>query len=50
MKDVIEKVWLIDTAVWIRTIDGREACEEFANYQRLKFATSEQRANFEVRE
>lgn len=32
MKDVIEKVWLIDTAVWIRIIDGREACEEFANY------------------
>ena len=26
------KVWLIDTAVWIRIIDGREACEEFANY------------------
>jgi len=50
MKDVIEKVWLTDTAVWIRTIDGREACEEFANYQRLKFATSEQRANFEVSE
>ena len=42
MKDVIEKVWLTDTAVWIRTIDGREACEEFANY--------EQRANFEVSE
>ena len=50
MKDVIEKVWLTDTAVSIRTIDGREACEEFANYQRLKFATSEQRANFEVSE
>jgi hypothetical protein len=32
MKDVIEKVWLIDIAVWIRIIDGREACEEFANY------------------
>lgn len=50
MKDVIEKVWLTDTAVWIRTIDGKEACEEFANYQRLKFATPEQRADFELGE
>lgn len=50
MKDVIEKVWLTDSAVWIRTTDGREACEEFADYQRLKFATPEQRANFEVSE
>lgn len=48
MKDVVEKVWLTDTAVWIRTIDGKEACEEFANYQRLKFATPEQRAKFEL--
>jgi len=23
---------LVDTAVWIRIIDGRGACEEFANY------------------
>ena len=45
---VVEKVWLTDTSVWIRTIDGREACENFADYQRLKWATSEQRANFTV--
>lgn len=43
---VVEKVWLTDTEVWIRTTDGREACEKFADYQRLKWATSEQRANF----
>lgn len=49
MKDiVIEKVWLTDVAVWIRTTNGREACEKFADYQRLKFATPEQRANFTV--
>ena len=42
----IEKVWLTDTAIWIRTADGREACEKFSDYQRLKWATQEQRANF----
>lgn len=53
MKDkdvVINKVWLTDTAVWIRTADGREASEKFADYQRLKFATPEQRASFIVGE
>ena len=39
---VVEKVWLTDTAVWIRTTDGKEACEQFAEYPRLKFATPEQ--------
>lgn len=44
MEDLsIEKVWLTDTAVWIRTTDGREACEKFADYSRLRYATKEQR-------
>lgn len=42
----IEKIWLTDDAVWIRTADGREACEYFADYPRLKYATPEQRANY----
>lgn len=42
----IEKIWLTDTAVWIRTTDGREACEKFSDYPRLKWATQEQRADF----
>ena len=51
MKEVIvDKVWLTDTAVWIHTVDGKEACEKFADYQRLKFATPKQRADFEVDE
>lgn len=51
MKDmVVDKVWLTDTAVWIRTTDGREAYERFADYQRLRFATLEQRSNFTVDE
>ncbi|MDO4164659.1 MAG: DUF2442 domain-containing protein [Bacteroides sp.] len=49
MEDIrIEKVWLTDTAVWIRTTDGKEAQELFADYSRLKFATPQQRANFKV--
>lgn len=39
----IEKIWLTDDAVWIRTADGREACEKFADYPHLKYATQEQR-------
>jgi len=43
----VEKIWITDTAVWIRTADGREACEKFSNYPRLMAATPSQRANFE---
>lgn len=46
--DNIEKVWLTDTAVCIRTKDGREACEEFELLPRLKFATKEQREAYEL--
>ena len=50
MEDIIkvDKVWLTDTAICIRTSDGREACEKFADFQRLKWATPEQRGNYEV--
>lgn len=44
----IEKIWLTDDAVWIRTADGREACEKFCDYPRLRYATKEQRANYEA--
>lgn len=44
----IEKVWLTDDAVWIRTVDGRESCEHFADYPRLKNATIKQRTNYNV--
>nr|DAW13428.1 MAG TPA: Protein of unknown function (DUF2442) [Caudoviricetes sp.] len=42
----IEKVWLTDSEVWIRTTDGTEAYEKFSEFPRLKFATPEQRNNF----
>lgn len=47
---VVDKIWLTDTEIWIHTTDGREACEKFANYPRLKFATPNQRANYTVNE
>ena len=46
----IVKIWLTDDAVWIRTADGREACEKFYDYPRLRYATKEQRANYEADE
>lgn len=46
----VEKIWLTDDAVWIRAKDGREACEYFAEYPRLKYASPEQRANYKTDE
>jgi len=45
MLDVV-KIWLTDTAVWIRTKDGREAKEPFARYPRLEKASPSERAAF----
>ena len=42
----VTEIWLTDSAVWIRTEDGREAKERFSDYPRLKYATEEQRGNF----
>lgn len=42
----IEKIWITDRAVWIRTVDGREACENFYDYPRLLFATQKERENY----
>lgn len=46
MNITVEKVWLTDTEVWIRTTDGREACEKFVDFPRLRFATPAQRERF----
>ena len=46
----IEKIWLTDDSVWIRTTSGEEACEKFSDYPRLRYATKEQRANYEADE
>ena len=47
-RDDIEKVWLTDSAIWIRTTDGRESKEEFDLLPRLKWATQKQRENYEL--
>ena len=44
----VDKVWLTDTAICIRTSDGQEASEKIADFQRLKWATPEQRGNYEI--
>ena len=44
----VEKIWLTDTAVWIRTDEGKEACELLADYPRLKHATLEQLRQYEA--
>lgn len=47
-RDDVEKVWLTDTAVCIRTKDGHEACDEFKYLPRLRWAAKEQREKFEL--
>ena len=42
----IEKIWLTQDAIWIRTTEGQEACEHFADYSRLRYANAAQRANY----
>ena len=42
----IEKIWLTDSEIWIRTTEGKEACERFADYPRLKDATHAEREQY----
>ena len=44
----IERIWLTDNAVHIRSVDGREASEAFADYPRLAYATKKQLENYEA--
>ncbi|MDE6871584.1 MAG: DUF2442 domain-containing protein [Bacteroidales bacterium] len=44
----IEKIWLTESEIWIRTADGNEACERFADYPRLRDASLEQREAYTV--
>ena len=47
-KEDIDQIWLTETAVWLRRKDGREAYEEFELFPRLKYATKEQREDYEL--
>ncbi|MDR3261511.1 MAG: DUF2442 domain-containing protein [Tannerella sp.] len=43
----VKKVWIDENAVYIQTDTGNIFSEQFADYPRLRRATSEQRAKFE---
>jgi len=42
----IQKIWLTEDAVWVRSKAGEEACELFSNYPRLRDASKEERENY----
>lgn len=42
----ITNIRLTDTAIWVKTDDGREACENYADYERLRGATPEQLSDY----
>lgn len=42
----VKKIWITDSAVWIKTADGSEACEKFSDYPRLRYATQQQREKY----
>ena len=42
----IKKIWLTDTAIWIQTADGKQACENFADYASLRNASKAERLEY----
>ena len=42
----VTKIWITDTAIWIKTDEGKEACELFSDYPRLRNASQEQRLDY----
>lgn len=44
----IEKIWLTDDSIFIRTENGQVESEKFHNYPRLRHATKKQLQNFET--
>ena len=44
----VTKIWLTEDAVWIRTSEGKEACEYYVDYPRLRYASPEQRSHYSV--
>ena len=42
----VTKIWITDTAIWIKTDDGKEACELLSDYPRLRNASQEQRLEY----
>ena len=42
----ISRVWLTPAEIWIETVDGRKACERFADYRGFRTASNRQRENY----
>ncbi len=47
-RNLVSKVWISDSAVWIELKDGRRAKERFADYSRLFNATDDQKNNYDL--
>lgn len=47
-QEEIKKIWLTDEAIFIETQEGKVAQENFADFHRLRYATKEQRENYEL--
>ena len=48
METSVTKVWVDETAVYIKTIDGKVFSHQFADFPLLRNATPAQRADFQA--
>lgn len=46
--DTIVKVWTTDSEIWVERADGAQGFERFADYPRLRDATSQERNAYEI--
>lgn len=44
--ELITKIWLTSTEIWVQTDDGRQACERFDDYAGLRNATQTEREQY----
>ncbi|MDR1896662.1 MAG: DUF2442 domain-containing protein [Prevotellaceae bacterium] len=44
----ISKLWFVDNKIYIQTADGKEFWQSLLWYQRLLYATDEERANYNI--
>lgn len=48
MMNKIVKVWTTETEIWVEREDGKQGFERYADYPRLRDATSKERNAYEV--
>ena len=44
--NAVERIWLTEEAIWLKTVSGETGCEMFADYPRLKNASHVQRSAY----